>query len=207
MNLLLTVFQGMSEDGYLHLDFVVRLFVNVLSLYVLIRLIYYPNNGQTKFILTFFLMGMMVFLLASILARLSINMGFALGLFAIFGIIRYRTPSVELKEMAYLFVVIGMSVINALIELGTEHWYGLLFPNLILLVSAFSMERYNPRVVVKKETLVFTPSSFQILGDNNLLIKEIQAITSLNVFKVEVLKTNALKNEVTAWIYYKISKK
>jgi hypothetical protein len=207
MNLLLTVFQGFPTDGYLHLDFVVRLIANVFSLYVLIRLIYYPNNGQTKFILTFFLMGMMVFLLASILARLSLNMGFALGLFAIFGIIRYRTPSVELKEMAYLFVVIGMSVINALIEIGSDHWFGLIFPNLILLISAFAMERYKPRVVVKKETLVFTPSNFQVLGDNDLLINEIQNVTSLNVFKVEVLKTNALKAEVTAWIYYKMTKK
>lgn len=207
MNLLLTVIQGLSTDGYLHLDFVVRLIANVFSLYVLIRLIYYPNNGQTKFILTFFLMGMMVFLLASILARLSLNMGFALGLFAIFGIIRYRTPSVELKEMAYLFVVIGMSVINALIDFGADHWFGLVFPNLILLISAFSMEKYNPKVVVKKETLVFTPSNFQILGDNDLLISEIQNVTSLNVFKVEVLKTNALKGEVTAWIYYKMTKK
>ena len=206
MNLLLAVIQGLPTEGYLHLDFVIRLDANVFALFVLIRLIYYPNNGQTKFILTFFLMGMMVFLLASILARLSLNMGFALGLFAIFGIIRYRTPSVELKEMAYLFVVIGMSVINALIEVGTEHWYGLVFPNLILLISAFSMEKYNPKIVVKKETLVFTPSSFQILGDNVLLIKEIQEVTKLNVFKVEVLKTNALKGEVTAWIYYKMKK-
>ena len=206
MNLFLAVIQGLPTEGYLHLDFVIRLVANVFSLFVLIRLIYYPNNGQTKFILTFFLMGMMVFLLASILARLSLNMGFALGLFAIFGIIRYRTPSVELKEMAYLFVVIGMSVINALIEVGTEHWYGLVFPNLILLISAFSMEKYNPKIVVKKETLVFTPSSFQILGDNVLLIKEIQEVTKLNVFKVEVLKTNALKGEVTAWIYYKMKK-
>jgi len=207
MNLLLATLHEVPAGGYLHLDFVIRLVANVFSLFVLIRLIYYPNNGQTKFILTFFLMGMMVFLLASILARLSLNMGFALGLFAIFGIIRYRTPSVELKEMAYLFVVIGMSVINALIEVSTEHWYGLVFPNLILLISAFSMEKYNPKVVVKKETLVFTPSSFQVLGDNDLLIKEIQEVTKLNVFKVEVLKTNALKSEVTVWIYYKMVKK
>jgi hypothetical protein len=133
-------------------------------------------------------------------------MGFALGLFAIFGIIRYRTPSVELKEMAYLFVVIGMSVINALIVLGSAHWFGLIFPNLILLISAYSMEQYKPRVVVKKETLVFTPSSFQVLGNNELLVKEIETITSLKVFKVEVLKTNVFKSEVTAWIYYKMIK-
>jgi hypothetical protein len=190
----------------MHLDFAVRLVANVLSLFVLIRLIYYPNNGQTKFILTFFLMGMMVFLLASVLDQVSLDMGFALGLFAIFGIIRYRTPSVELKEMAYLFVVIGMSVINALIVLGSAHWFGLIFPNLILLISAYSMEQYKPRVVVKKETLVFTPSSFQVLGNNELLVKEIETITSLKVFKVEVLKTNVFKSEVTAWIYYKMIK-
>lgn len=206
MNLLLTIFQGLLDDCYMHLDFVVRLIANIFSLYVLIRLIYYPNNGQTKFILTFFLMGMMVFLLASVLDQVSLDMGFALGLFAIFGIIRYRTPSVELKEMAYLFVVIGMSVINALIELGSAHWFGLIFPNLILLISAYSMERYKPREVVKKETLIFTPSNFQVLGNNDLLVKEIENITSLKVFKVEILKTNALKSEVTAWIYYKMSK-
>lgn len=184
-------------------DFLVRLCANVISTFVLIRFIYYPKNSRVKYLFTFFLMGMMIFLIASILDQVSLDMGFALGLFAIFGIIRYRSPSIDLKEMTYLFLVIGLSIINALVEFNVVAWLGLSIANLIVLCSAFCMEKYIPQKYIIKRTLVFTPSDFSVLNNKDALIKEVKENTGIEVLRVEIGKINKTKNEVTLLITFR----
>lgn len=184
-------------------DFLVRLIVNVVSTFVLIRFIYYPKNSRVKYLFTFFLMGMMIFLIASILDQVSLDMGFALGLFAIFGIIRYRSPSIDLKEMTYLFLVIGLSIINALVEFNVVAWLGLSVANLIVLCSAFCMEMYLPKKYIIKRVLVFTPSDFSVLNNKEALIKEVKESTGIEVLRVEIQKINRSKNEVSLLISFR----
>ena len=183
-------------SGEPRLDFILRLVVNIVSTFVLIRFIYYPNNSRVKYLFTFFLMGMMIFLIASILDKVSLDMGLALGLFAIFGIVRYRSPSIDLKEMTYLFLIIGTSIINALVEFNVAAWFGLLMSNFIILSSATIMEVYKPKNYVLKRALVFTPSSYAVLNNNEDLLNEIREKTGINVLKVEITKINEAKNEV-----------
>ncbi len=184
-------------------DFLLRLVVNIVSIFILIRFVYYPGNSRVTFLFTFFLMGMMIFFIASTLDQVSLNMGLALGLFAIFGIIRYRSPSIDLKEMTYLFLVIGVSMINALVEFNVANWLGLVTVNLLIILSALFMEYYIPKRYVLKRPLVFSPSSFAILNDNKLLLEEVRKDTGIDVLKVEISKLNKTKNEVTLWIYFR----
>ena len=183
-------------SGEPRLDFILRLVVNIVSTFVLIRFIYYPYNSRVKYLFTFFLMGMMIFLIASILDKVSLDMGFALGLFAIFGIVRYRSPSIDLKEMTYLFLIIGTSIINALVEFNVA-------ANFIILSSATIMEIYKPKNYVLKRALVFTPSSYAVLNNNEDLLDEIREKTGINVLRVEITKINEAKNEVSVWIYFR----
>lgn len=184
-------------------DFLLRLIVNTFSIFVLIRFIYYPNNSRVKYIFTFFLMGIMIFLIASILDQVSLDMGFALGLFAIFGIIRYRSPSIDLKEMTYLFIVIGVSIINALVEFNVRTWMGLSVANFIVIAAAFFMENYRPKNYVLKRALVFNPSDYSIMNDNVKLLHEIRKDTGIDVLRVEIEKIHKGKNEVNVWIYFR----
>nr|WP_321353713.1 DUF4956 domain-containing protein [uncultured Draconibacterium sp.] len=199
----MTNLQLLNISGESWSDFLIRLLVNVVSIFCLIRFIYYPKNSRVKYLFTFFLMGMMIFLIASILDRVSLDMGFALGLFAVFGIIRYRSPSIDLKEMTYLFLVIGVSIINALVEFNMQTLMGLFIANLIIIVSALVMEYYKPRDYVLKRSLVYTPSNYSVLNDNQTLLEEIRQNTGINVLRVEVDKINMTKNEVTVWIYFR----
>jgi len=192
-----------GADSERVVDFLIRLFFSSATIFILIRYIYYPNNGQYEFLFTLFLTGLIVFLIASILDRVKMEFGFAMGLFAIFSIIRFRTVNIELKEMAYLFTTVGISVINALVNYQIEDWRGLLISNFIILLAAFSMEKYQPRKKVAKKLLTLTLTDLQILNDNKLLLEEVRKQTNLNVFKVDVSKINASKKEVVAWIYYK----
>lgn len=194
---------GLYISGEKIFDFLVRLFANIFSTFVLIRFIYYPNNSRVKYLFTFFLMGMMIFLIASILDQVSLDMGFALGLFAIFGIIRFRSPSIDLKEMTYLFLVIGVSIINALVEFNIASWLGLSIANFIVLCSALFMEYYKPKNYIIKRALVFTPSSFSVLNNKKALLDEIQMNTGIEVLRVEISKINKAKNEVAVWIFFR----
>ena len=100
-----------SDDFYVLL---VRLGINLLFLTILIRFLYYPKTQRKDYLFTYYLIGTITFFLCFGLMQMDIDTGMGLGLFAIFGIIRYRTDAIEIKEMTYLFVVIGISVVNAL---------------------------------------------------------------------------------------------
>lgn len=100
-----------SEDAYV---LMIRMAVNLVVLTILIRYLYYPATKRKDYLFTYYLIGMITFFLCFGLKKLDIDTGMGLGLFAIFGIIRYRTDAIEIKEMTYLFLIIGLSVVNAL---------------------------------------------------------------------------------------------
>jgi len=196
----------MNSDFYISgepwIGFLIRLLVNMISTFVLIRFIYYPNNHRVKFIFTFYLMGLMIFLISSILDQIEFEFGFALGLFAIFAIIRFRSPPIDLKELTYLFLVIGISVINALVDFRANTWYGLFITNFIVLSTAFIMEIYKPKSYVIKRLLVFRPSDFSVLNNNELLMEEIRNHTGIEVLKAEINKINPKKKQVSVWVFF-----
>lgn len=200
-NLIADFFAGV--DVVRMADFFTRLFFSSATIFILIRFIYYPNNGQHEFMFTLFLTGLIVFLIASILDRVKMEFGFAMGLFAIFSIIRFRTINIDLKEMAYLFTTVGISIINALVNYEMEDWHGLLISNFIILLAVFVMEKYRPRKTVLKKSLTFTVSGLHVLNSNQLLKEEIKSKTNLDIFKVEIIKISESKNEVTVWIYFR----
>ncbi|MCP4440274.1 MAG: DUF4956 domain-containing protein [Aureispira sp.] len=91
-----------------------RLVINIIFVTLIARGIYYPNNNNKDYLFSYYIIGFVTFFLCFSLKKLDIDTGMGLGLFAIFGIIRYRTNTIAIKEMTYVFAVIGLSVINAL---------------------------------------------------------------------------------------------
>lgn len=196
-----------SADIILHneviSEFWLRLLSNVISLFIIIRLIYYPNNYRVKYLFVFSLMGLMIFLIASILDQVRLELGFALGLFAVFAIIRFRSPQIDLKELTYLFVIIGTAIINAMVEFKVETWFGLFVANFIIIGATLLVEIYKPKNYVEKKMLTFQPSNYILLNNKELLRKEIIRITGIQVEKVEIDKINHAKHEVSVWIYFR----
>lgn len=93
------------------LELIARFAFNLLALIILVRYIYYSTARKKNYLFTYMLIGITVFSLSYLLENVNLQLGFALGLFAVFGIIRYRTDSIPIKEMTYLFVVIAISII------------------------------------------------------------------------------------------------
>jgi len=99
-------------------EFLLRFGMNIITLVILVRFLYYEyrKEGIPEYLFAFFLMGVSVFMICTVLDMVNLDLGFALGLFALFGILRFRTQSIPVREMTYLFLVIAVSMINSLVD-------------------------------------------------------------------------------------------
>ena len=100
-------------------DLITILFLNIFVVFFISKFIYLKFNNKSKkslneFFFTYNSAGLITFLLCFLLSNVKLDLGFALGLFAIFAILRFRTETIKVKEMTYFFVTIGVSAINAL---------------------------------------------------------------------------------------------
>ena len=118
----------------------VRFFINLTFLTIIVRFLYYQYSRRRDYLFTFYMIGIIVFFICFTLKKFELDLGMALGLFAIFGILRYRTNPIEIKEMTYLFVVIGVSVINALANKKMSY-VEIVAGNSIVVIAIFILER------------------------------------------------------------------
>lgn len=186
--------------------FFIRFMMNLAVLIILVRYIFYPKNGQKEMIFSYLIMGNAIFLLGTLLDRMGIDMGFAIGLFAVFSIIRFRTPPIEVKELSYLFLVVGISLINSLVGDQTYSLPVAIIISATALIITFSVESYSPKKIISKKLITYVVSDLGIINDHKVLLEEIKTSTKINVFKVDIRKINASKKELNLWIYYKEQK-
>ncbi len=98
-------------------ELALRFFLNLLSCWVIVRLLYYPKSRRKEYVFTFTVFSSAMLLLLYAMGRVDVGVGLTLGLFAIFGVIRYRTETVPIREMTYLFVIIAIAAVNGLTPL------------------------------------------------------------------------------------------
>lgn len=189
----------MDMHDFLKLTFKFGFFI--LFLTILVRYIYYPKSKKKSYLTTYLLIGVSVFMISITLENVKLELGFALGLFAIFGIIRYRTNAIEIKEMTYLFVVIGLSVMNALANKKVS-FAELLFANLVVLVIAYGLEHMW---LVKNEVsrMVIYERIKLIKPDNHhKLLEDLSKRTGLKINRVSIGDIDFLKDTAKIKIYY-----
>ncbi|MEX0986551.1 MAG: DUF4956 domain-containing protein [Bacteroidales bacterium] len=182
-------------------ELLLRFALNTSVIIILVRYIYYKLTNRKDYLFTYFLISTIVFLLCYLLENVKLELGFALGLFAIFGIIRYRTRQIEIKEMTYLFLVIGISVINALANKKVSY-AELMFTNIALIVITYLLEkvfllRHETRKTIEYEKIeLIKPENYQLLLD------DLEERTGLNINRAEVGRLNFLRDSATVRIYY-----
>jgi hypothetical protein len=187
------------------LELVGRFALNIAVILILVRWLYYSSTRRKDYLFTYILISTLIFLLCYLLASVKLQIGFALGLFAIFGIIRYRTSSIPIKEMTYLFLVIGVSIINALADTKTSV-AEVLFTNFVIIAIAFCMEKIwllkhelSKTVIYEKIDLI-KPERHQELMDD---LKERTGIK--NIKRIEIGKIDFLKDTCTLQIYFDVT--
>jgi hypothetical protein len=184
------------------LELVIRFALNFTVILLLVRWLYYSVAKRKDYLFTYILISCIVFLLCYLLESVKLQIGFALGLFAIFGIIRYRTNQMPIKEMTYLFLVIGVSVINALANKKTSI-AEVLFTNAAIVAVTYGLEKVwllkhesSKMITYEKIDLIKPEKHDELIAD----LQERTGITKIN--RVEIGRINFLKDTCRMIVYY-----
>lgn len=178
-----------------------RFFVNFVVVSVVIRFVYYKHSHSKDYLFTYFMINALVFFICFTLKKLDMGVGMGLGLFAIFGILRYRTSTIPIKEMTYLFMVIGVAVINALankkvsyVELG--------FTNLCIIGLAAYLENIPLLQRELRETVLYEKIDLIRPENHAELVADLSDRTGLKLSRIEMGEIDFLRDTVSIDLFY-----
>ena len=187
------------DDDFFKMSF--RFLINLGFLTIIIRYLYYTSSRRKDYLFTFYMISIIVFFLCFTLKKFELDIGMALGLFAIFGIIRYRTDAIAIKEMTYLFVVIGVSVMNSLANKKMSY-SEILMANAIIVISISIIEKFwhlkheITKEIVYEEIENIKPENYE------LLIDDLEDRTGLEINRVTIGNVDFLRDTAVLTVYY-----
>lgn len=184
------------------LGIIVRFVINIFFLFILIKLIYFRYTKKEKFLFTFFLMGIITFFICSMLRTVFVDIGMAFGLFAIFGILRLRTRNFSVKDMAYTFTTIGLSVINSL-KILKFPLLGVLIIDSIILLSAYLLEEFMEKNRTESYSIIYENLDLLNPDKKQKLLKDLCNTTGKEILRYKILKVNYKKKIAEIEIFYK----
>lgn len=184
------------DDDFLKL--IVRLSINLSFIFLIVNVLYTKKSNKESYTFSFYVISLIVFFLCFTLKKFELGLGMALGLFAIFGILRYRTNTLPIKEMSYLFVVIGISVINALAN--SKMSYAEIFAtNGIVSFAIFLLERRPQTQSPRRNTSTIKMTySMEDVNLSNLeeLRAKVEKDSGLDVDRIKIEEINRKAGEV-----------
>jgi hypothetical protein len=179
-----------------------RFALNMVFLTIIIQGLYASIQKSKDYVFTYFMIGIIVFFLCFTLKKYELDIGMALGLFAIFGIIRYRTNPVPIKEMTYLFIVIGVSVINSLANQKMSY-AEIVGSNILVVISIFIIERMWLSNVIYTKQVTYEKIENIKPEMRPELIKDLKDRTGLDIVDVEIGNIDFLKDATKLTVKYK----
>ncbi len=183
------------------IDLILRTVFNTSVVLVLVRYLYYRITPRKDYLFTYILISVVVFFMVFLLENIKIELGFALGLFAIFGIIRYRTRQIPIREMTYLFLVIGISVINALAN-SKVSYAELIFTNIAVLTITYLLEKIFLLKHESKKAINYENVDLIKPEKRAELIEDLEFRTGLKINRVEIGRIDYLRDSARVIIYY-----
>ncbi|MRT92372.1 DUF4956 domain-containing protein [Ancylomarina sp. 16SWW S1-10-2] len=203
MNLFLNlpeISTGIQAGSFI--DLLLRFGLNLLASIFIIIFVYFRATGKRSYVFTYVLISITIFFLCYLLGSIDLQLGFALGLFAIFGIIRYRTDTIPIREMTYLFLIITLSVVNALASREVSLSV-ILFTNCCLMATTWVMENVWMKRHLARRSLIFDRVDLIHPSKKNELIENVFDRTGVVVVKFKVGKIDLIKKSVSLTIFYK----
>lgn len=193
MNVELIDMNGLSQ-------MILRFIINTFFIFLLIHFFYYRKSRRLDYYFTFSLISISIFFLIYLLGDVKIKVGMALGLFAIFGIIRYRTETIPVREMTYLFVIISLSVINAIAL--TLSFAELMAANIIYVLAAWLLESYRGLKHVSSKLVLYDRIELAKPECMEELKADLHKRTGLKILRVEIGAMNFLNDTAMLKVYY-----
>jgi hypothetical protein len=179
--------------------FFIRLGVNLVSVFILIRFVYFPIYRSREYVFTFFIFNLIIFLITHLLNKVEMSMGAAFGLFAVFSMLRYRTEDISIKDMTYMFLVIAMGLINAVTK---GSWDELSLISFIIILVTYLLES---NVLMKKEVskIVMYENIENIKPENrHILIEDLEKRMGVKINQVTIGKIDFLRDSAQIHVHY-----
>lgn len=182
------------------LSFFIRLLVDLISMVVLIRVIYYPVYKKRDYFFTFFMFNLTIFIITFLLnTKSGFSMGAAFGLFAVFSLLRYRTEDISARDMTYLFSVIALGLISSV---NKGNVVELITINAIILAAAFILDG---NILMKTEfvkTVLYENIEMIKPEHHARLMEDLRARTGLNIHKISIGRVDFVRDTASIKIYY-----
>ena len=175
--------------------------IDLLFLFIIVRVIYYRIKDEKDYVFTFFMFNILTFFICFLLRKVPMEMGFALGLFAVFGILRYRTEAIPIRQMTYLFIVIGLSMINSLANKSIS-WFEILLANGIITIITYLIDRVWFSTIELTKTILYEKIELIKPENEQELIEDLKKRTGLQIVAVKVDKVDFLRDTAQIKIYY-----
>lgn len=187
------------EEVTLSISFLASFGINLLAVLCLILLVYHPGNRNSEQVFTFILFNVIIFIITYVLNEVKISMGAAFGLFAVFSMLRYRTLSISMKDMTYLFIFIALGLVNA-VHLRYDV---MIVMNLLVIVITFALDSnllYRPEI---SKTIQYDNIEMIRPENHQKLIQDLRERTGLQITRIEIQRVNFLRDSARITIYYK----
>ena len=175
--------------------------INFIFLIVIVRFIYYKIKDDKDYVFTFIMFNILTFFICFLLRKVPMQMGFALGLFAVFGILRYRTEAIPIRQMTYLFIVIGISMINALSNKSISI-FELLFTNGLITLITYLIDSVWFQSIEESKIILYEKIELIKPENQEEMIKDLRQRTGLPIHSFKVNKIDFLRDTASIEIFY-----
>lgn len=195
------------KENFFSLDYpafwgiMLRFGINLVFLFFLIRVIYFRYSKKEKYLFTFFLMGITIFFICSLFRTVFMELSFAFGIFAVFAILRFRTSNFNMKDMAYIFTTIGVSVMNSL-KLVKFPFLGVVIINTIIVLSAFILEEFQLKNKLDSHLIIYEDLDLLTPDKKAKLLKDLSERTGKNIMKIKIRRINYKRNIARLEVFY-----
>ena len=183
-----------------------RLLIDLTSVFILVRFIYYPIYKHRELFFTYFIFNIIIFLISFLLNKVDLSMGAAFGLFAVFSMLRYKTEEIAIKDMTYLFLTIAIGLVSAVTKVkDTEDNIEYLFLigiNAVVLLITYLLES---NIFMKKENVkIIMYENIELIKADRKeeLLADIKLRSGFNVHSYSINKIDFLKDAAQIKIYY-----
>lgn len=191
----------MLLDGPDLMKLLSRLVFNLFFAAIVIRFVYYRLYKNAEYVFTYFLFNIITFSLCLLLRKVPIELGFALGLFAVFGILRYRTEPIRIRDLTYLFIVIGLGILNALANKKISVMELLVVNSAIVGATAF-LELMPSKRGRRSVPMFYDNLELLQPGNENELLEDLRHRTGLAVMRVDVIRFDMLRDAAEVMMFY-----
>jgi hypothetical protein len=181
--------------------FLLRLLVDLAFLSMVVHAVYFRIYRNREYVFTYYVFNIITFGMCLLLRKVPIELGFALGLFAVFGILRYRTEPIRIRDLTYLFIVIGLGILNGVASKKISV-AELLAINGVIVTATALLELYPKGRTERSTPMLYDKLTLLQPGHEAQLHDDLRARTGLAVVRVEVQRYDMLRDAAEITIYY-----